>query len=892
MAARPKVILQLAPRFFNFDVMDYVIGRTIMLYDGSVEQLVLVIPHLTDEKRKYIREQLATGFLDLDPIAAGRLKLISPETAKCFVPGSSVAAMLQSSHKALAQVKSILDGRLSFLMTDTIGRAEIGLSSLLDIPVIGSKPEKAKRINTRHKARVFLRNAGFEVVPGMSFKPGPKYKLKEVLLHLTAKYQTNVAFWEIFEKRRSSQMDFAKPDCAFDASIDFESVPQLTAFDEETVDEAASKFNLQENLTLRKCPTYIDFIHRVCGIIGPKLPITQTKGTGGFIQACPVHDGTLLRRIEVGFLIDMGGTYSQLLSAEVFLAKDFEQIGFVVPQQRLPHAMLMKIVDRLLTNCTKAGIFGYVTLQISAWWDPVTERNGWWTNNLYPFLSPTLLKASSVLVSSGCEIDAKTGISSFQWTDIPLHLERTQNAVFTDHPLLRADFEHNIIKQAGGETEQRVAIYAENLRSEEIVRLTWRGFVQTCQRDGVRFNEKTRKGTYFPLVNPDIPMLMPMVTMGSDYKSTIAAFLKDLTICHRRLKHYDCIDLVSNVKDTARFFIQEWKNVDTNPQYCISATHYPEFVADAYASIFNLKRAPSEVPGDESGNANKTPMSRRKNFSKISSDAAEPLQLQLLKRQHSSMATGAGIKSVKEDLISSDSDDSFSEEKVEQRGSIPYLAGLDTVQSFIKITKPERNRGDEIPVIRPLTAEEKNEFFDLHKLRTIRLADKPQPPAWWDTLHFHPVDPTGKVHHIDAYDPKNPSQKHFELNPDVHPLAHEDLDTLVASSIPPLVKLAASSRPVTSCARKIKEVLDEIERSKRPPPPAPEQRSSLSISLLNEGIPSVIAGKYDPTFKKPTLAKPFKQSERYKKMRRGEFSSEDMDVINAALGKYERIYEE
>ncbi|ORY43688.1 hypothetical protein BCR33DRAFT_785522 [Rhizoclosmatium globosum] len=714
MAARPKVILQLAPRFFNFDVMDYVIGRTIMLYDGSVEQLVLVIPHLTDEKRKYIREQLATGFLDLDPIAAGRLKLISPETAKCFVPGSSVAAMLQSSHKALAQVKSILDGRLSFLMTDTIGRAEIGLSSLLDIPVIGSKPEKAKRINTRHKARVFLRNAGFEVVPGMSFKPGPQYKLKEVLLHLTAKYQTNVAFWEIFEKRRSSQMDFAKPDCAFDASIDFESVPHLTAFDEETVDEAASKFNLQEILHYENAQHTSTSSTESAESSAPNFPSLKQKEPEASSKPAPSTTA-----------------HSYAESKSVLLAKDFEQIGFVVPQQRLPHAMLMKIVDRLLTNCTKAGIFG----------------NGWWTNNLYPFLSPTLLKASSVLVSSGCEIDAKTGISSFQWTDIPLHLERTQNAVFTDHPLLRADFEHNIIKQAGGETEQRVAIYAENLRSEEIVRLTWRGFVQTCQRDGVRFNEKTRKGTYFPLVNPDIPMLMPMVTMGSDYKSTIAAFLKDLTICHRRLKHYDCIDLVSNVKDTARFL---FKNGRT----------------DAYASIFNLKRAPSEVPGDDSGNANKTPMSRRKNFSKISSDAAEPLQLQLLKRQHSSMAAGAGIKSVKEDLISSDSDDSFSEEKVEQRGSIPYLAG---------------NRGDEIPVIRPLTAEEKNEFFDLHKLRTIRLADKPQPPAWWDTLHFHPVDPTGKIHHIDAYDPKNPSQKHFELNPDVHPLAHEDLDTLVAS---------------------------------------------------------------------------------------------------------------
>ncbi|KAJ3022870.1 UNVERIFIED_CONTAM: hypothetical protein HDU68_008909 [Siphonaria sp. JEL0065] len=858
MATRSKVILQMAPRFSNVDIMDFVIGRVMMLFDGFVEKLVLVIPFLTKEKETYIRDQLACGFLDLDPLKSGRLILISPETARCFVPGSSVAAMLQSSHKALRHVKAVLDGKLAIFMTDGIGRAEISLSSHLDIPLFGPKPEKAKRINTRHKARVFLRNAGFEVVPGMSFKAGHDSRIKETLILLSAKYP-NTAIWELFEKRRSSHLDFAKPDCAFDAWIDIDKVPKPSALDEKSIDDTLEFFNLTHSLKLARCPNHVEFVNRVCGVIGPKLPSNQTKGTGGFIQACPVRDGTRMRRIEVGFLLDYSGKISQLITAEVVLARDFEQIGVVVPQQRLPHAIILKLVERLQLACAKGGIVGYVTLQLTVWRDIEAEKNGWWANNLYPFLSPNLLKASSVLVSTGCEIDSKSGISSFQWTDIPLHLERTQNAVYTNHPMLRKDFENTIMKQAGGATEQRVAIYADNLRNEEIVRMTWRG------------------------------------TVGSDYKATIQAFLKDLTTCHRRLKHYDVPDLVSNIKDTARFFIQDWKNIETHPELYLSAPHLPEISTDAYKSIFNI---PNDTISEELPKLTpRVPL--RSKARAPSTSGAETLhpgnngsQQNLTKhsRQVSFLTTSLkdppAKKHLHEDLISSDSDDSFTDDHVDRQGSV-------IVAPAAPVRLPEFRTIGENGILRPLTTDEKTELFNLKKLRSTRLADKPQPPAWWDTFTFVPSDPiTGVVHHVDPYDPKTKTNKHFELDPSCNPKAHEDLDILVANSIPALAKLAASSRPVTSCHRKIQEVLEEIERSKRPPPPPRAQRSSLTITLLNEGVPSILAGKYDPTFKKPHITPPVKQTERYLKLKRGEYSSTDMTVVEAALGKYERIYEE
>ncbi|KAJ3072896.1 hypothetical protein HDU98_002701 [Podochytrium sp. JEL0797] len=790
LSVKSKVVLQMDSRLSNVDVMDFVLGRMMMLNDGMVETLILVIPFLSEEKEQYIYEQLASGFLDMNPLTAGRLVLVSPEASRCFAPGSSVAAMLNSSHKAFSYVKGLIEGKCAIMMTDTIGFAEIELSSRLCVPIFGTMPENAKKVNTRQKVRAFLKNAGLEVVPAMNVGVGPEYKLKEALVLLKSKYQDNVALWEVFEKRYSNQLDFGKSDGKPDGWIDANKVPKLEIPEEEALDEAVSSFTLSRDLKLHRCPSFPEFINHICGMVGPKQPTDMRKGTGAYIQACPVSDGTHMRRIEIGFRIDPKGQYSQLVTTEVILNNRFEQLGVIVPQQRLPHGTLLKLVERLLSACVKNKIYGYVSLQLSVWRDVIEGKNGWWANNFYPFTSPNLLKASSVLVSTGCEIDTQTGLSSFQWTDIPMHLEKTQRAIFANHQSLRQDFEQTIIKQAGGVTEQRVAIYADNLHHDELIRVTWRGFVNFCQRDGIRFNEKIRKGTYFPLVDTRTPARMPMVIVAADYKSAIVALLKDLTISHRRLKHYDLPDLVSNVKK----------------------------------------------------------------------------------------------KDLYEDDISSDSDDDLA-------ASIRPPAASVTIAAITGSAPP---RDFDVYTVRhrPLTPEEPMRRLDMSKIRVSRIADMLQPPAWWDILTLVPRDPWGVLRHIDPYDPANKDNKHFELDPNKHPRASEDLDTIVAAAIPALSKLVASSRPVTSCARKIREVLEEIERSKKPPPPTKASRSVGSINLLNEGIPSIIAAKYDPTFKKPEITPPFTSTERYLRMKRGQYTTDDMAAVAAALAKYEAFFGE
>ncbi|KAJ3233231.1 hypothetical protein HDU81_002382 [Chytriomyces hyalinus] len=866
---RKKIIVQMAPRFTNAEILDTILGRIILLLDPSIETLILVIPFLTREKEDYISMQLDLGFLDENPLRTGRLKLISPRTAKGFVYGSSVAAMLKCCHKSMALLKTMIEGKLALLMTDHVGRAEIGLSSHLNIALLGSKPEKLRSVSTREKSILFLQAAGIEIAPGISFSRGLELDLALPLLRARSQFP-DVAVWEIFEKRKSGFLDFGRPDYVCDACVDADKLPKLPLLELQTDDGPWSEtLNLSRAIKTKRCPSYAELISRLCGLNGPATSNSiNTKGTGGYIQACPVRNGTNMRRIEIGFFIDFSGMSQHLITAEAILDSDFEQIGLIIPQQRLPHNTILRIADRLVTACVSRGIFGFVTIQLAAWHDIMADTHGWWAINFYPFLSPSVLKACSVIVSTGCPIDPRTGISSFQWTDIPLHLEKTHHAIYANHPQLRKDFENTIRKQAGGATEQRVAIYADNLRNAEIDRMTWRGFVFSSQKDGIRFNEKIRKGSYFPFVDPCMLMRMPIVTVGADYKSTIEAFLKDLTLSHRRLKHYDVLDLISNIRDTARFFIQEWRNLDTKPQMFLSVVHEPAHLA---------------------------PIPRLSILARGASDASKAFKTSGSYDFNSSSSQRAQIVKISEQAISSDEEDSdLTEESPEKQTSVEEESGN------VPITRTILTRGKQVKLKSVQAAVAKPAI----KKPVYRLADKLHPRAWWDTPLFTPTDPYGTIHHLDPYDPQNtslPVNKHFELDPAHNRMAAvtpngtntTDLDDLVGNSgIPSLAKLTASKRPVTSLSRQIQNVMDEIEKLKRPPPPPKAQRTTLSIMLLNEGVPSAFAAKHDPTFRRPVITPPFSETDRYLRIKRGDVIVKDPAKIEEVLNNLERAYDE
>jgi hypothetical protein len=125
-----------------------------------------VIPLLDEDKRHYIHQQLEQGFPEKNPLKNDNVILINPETAKNFHRDASVANMLNASHKALAELKLLIEGKIVLLMCDTVGEPEITLCSQLNIPIYNGPLDMYRKYNTREKARGLMKEAGLEVAPG------------------------------------------------------------------------------------------------------------------------------------------------------------------------------------------------------------------------------------------------------------------------------------------------------------------------------------------------------------------------------------------------------------------------------------------------------------------------------------------------------------------------------------------------------------------------------------------------------------------------------------------------------------------------------------------------------------------------------------------------------
>ncbi|KAJ3161970.1 hypothetical protein HDU86_005668 [Geranomyces michiganensis] len=190
--AHKRIVIQLVPTKIlterNNMTHDYSVGRLHMLMDPLVET-VFVMPSDDDYRREYYKTMLgkkqftlrlaystevfnalhtATSFPDHNPMDEVRVRFIFPEAASCFPDTAPLATKLICSRRALAELRSMCMGKSSVIIADVVGEAEVRLSSVLAIPLLGPTPEAyAAHLSTRGRARTFLRSCGVPTAPSL-----------------------------------------------------------------------------------------------------------------------------------------------------------------------------------------------------------------------------------------------------------------------------------------------------------------------------------------------------------------------------------------------------------------------------------------------------------------------------------------------------------------------------------------------------------------------------------------------------------------------------------------------------------------------------------------------------------------------------------------------------
>ncbi|KAJ3100204.1 hypothetical protein HDU97_002436 [Phlyctochytrium planicorne] len=426
--AQKRFLVFLAPRMYEEDDFDLVVGRLTVLRDPLIS-CVLILPDCSEDKEQYLKQKLEIAFPGNNPMdGKKRLHLIVPECARNFLPLGNIARMVLVSSRSLARIKQLIKDRTSILICDSAGEPEVTLSSMLDIPMLGPLPTSYRRINTRDKARILMKEAGLDVAPAVRATGQERdtcmYFAQCCLLY------PDVPRWNLYENRGFGRIDFSRQDDKPDAWIESQHIqistsartrgarPSISAFQpvrpQSNSSTGVNSFqltllpfvpealqskprtkplglrkaiqrltnlqrSLKAHLQTRDGADYNVFLARWCRnthfLESAPLWVKErdSKGPdGGLIQASPVVDGSKMRRIEIGFLVDPRGKWSIIGSSESILAENFLEAAVILPQQSCDKSLLTESIKKVAWTCAGKGIYGYMTLQLVTWEEEAT----------------------------------------------------------------------------------------------------------------------------------------------------------------------------------------------------------------------------------------------------------------------------------------------------------------------------------------------------------------------------------------------------------------------------------------------------------------------------------------------------------------------------------------
>ncbi|KAI9349272.1 hypothetical protein DFJ73DRAFT_796244, partial [Zopfochytrium polystomum] len=954
IAARSKIVVVLGPRFGRIEIPALVLGKAVPIYEEN-DDCIMIVPFFDGDKREYFERSLDCAYPQRSPLSTGRLRIVSPESAKCFIPGASVASMALASPKALRQLKEMIQGRVAVLCCDTVAEPEIILSSTLNVPILGCTSDRYRFVNSRINARAFLKQAGLELAPGV-ISAGDERNLcnhvaKCLLLH------PNVPRWNFYADRSVARMNFSRPDDLFDAHIESAHVPidvqnkdglletlekvapepsvEITAIlpsksPTNITEQPGFQFNplmtaarpaalesrrrstrksvvfqdasagtlaasalqtvanavqegIKRNLRRRGGGNYHQFSEDWCSKdkefdgkrvtksegarVRPMLRLERKKRGGGLIQAVPVSDGRQMRRVDIGLMMDPRGTWQIVATSEMRFGQNFEQVGLVVPQQSLTATRLGNLINKLAWMCAGKGIIGFVTLQIAAWKETNAGYVQDWCTNFYPFLSPSVLYAVSVSLSTGIFIDRKSMETgpintslSFDWSTIPLHTTKSDNAWHLDKKRMREMYEGLLAKEAGGHhTTTRIAIVLFGLVHSEVRQMTARAVAVASQRRGMEFSDRTRLGSWVPLTDSRAKMSIPLISVGVNYTLAVETMLRDLIMVYRRLKYGDTPDVLTNFHVLAVYFMDD--------------------LDQHHAWVHVVPEVPLEIPvvqttthpGDE-------PASDEMNQLQRLADAVEAMHVHELDGWLSIRAAAGNFQSpefYREHKTENDNVIVYGpeENRILQAQATSALAGVAAMgRSVTSMYRGNKSSTDLTmwQTERCATASPGNVRIDADIFHSTV---GPEMELEWAVTEW------GRRMPDDSFDTYESDADVFgddsvdggtAVTIGAHPL---DLEDLIKRRLPHLVvpSALAGSRPLTPSSTIVARVQAELQTHRNPRPFTPRKAvmSSTSVKLLAEGVPSNGAARLDPTFRRPVVSPPFSQSERGRRLRAG-----------------------
>ncbi|KAI8819299.1 uncharacterized protein EV422DRAFT_534273 [Fimicolochytrium jonesii] len=574
VATHKRTYIQLVPSKVLGDLhemgADINLGRAHFLVD-SLAETIFVTSYVDEERIDRFRKTLGSGFPDHNPLDENRIRFVVPEAGPCFPADAPIASMLICSRRALANLKRMCQGKNAILLCDVIGEAEVRLSSVLGIPVLGPTLDAyEKYLSSRGRTREFLRSIGVPVVPALT---SHAINEKEVHTHIMKCMSMfpEVPLWTYNADPSMKRVETHENDGPW-ATLDTDHVSFVPDLYEpsQPVSEKPSK----PGTATGGCPTAIDgfnprsrpvtapesepperpFTATTAGLGGSrprtamagsiaanmsrareevplKVRVVYPSGTwpglierwlkgGAYIMGYPTSDPRDVRQVHVGIDLSPSGRWKPICVAQVLLNRHKLTSTAVVIQhgEAKIHEDLKPTLDKIAEACAEKSIVGLLTIEFLTW--DTGDVHNYWACHIRPHLSAALLRAATVLLATGCKTDLKDWKAKFLRQDVPLHVRFAQGARFMDQSRIRPDFHSKKILSVGI-AESRASIYLHTLEHGQVGVMTRKAAATALKLSGVDFDIWTRTGTLF--FEQDAPWrgVLAHAVVANDYNTAL-----------------------------------------------------------------------------------------------------------------------------------------------------------------------------------------------------------------------------------------------------------------------------------------------------------------------------------------------------------------------------------
>ncbi|TPX71785.1 hypothetical protein SpCBS45565_g00974 [Spizellomyces sp. 'palustris'] len=458
------------------------IGRLLDMHDATLE--VVYIAQTGDEN--VLGELYRLLHLSFSPSSDvfSRLHIIVPEASHLFQPGSSVAAMLGASPKALTQLRAVMERKKCYVVTGRVGDAEVRLSAVLDAPILSKIPKTHEDPFPISSQWSFLKLINVPVPEGQVLEPN----------NLGQWYE---AFRELFVENPSVKQWLVM--CNGREGLGVVDTPTMAHMGHPT--------------TFREVLESIIQVPR----FRSKDFIIELLSHGGVVHA-DVGGG---RRTVVHCFVEPDGEIRVLgMGDELFDESTTHLLTLFPPLSPPPKTA----VSHILQNCHDASLNGYITLTFS--------RNGTTCQciSVTPYYTRTAAVCQTWLLGTGTRFDGRGKYLFNVSMGRSLELGFLRKVVWVD--VEGVERKAGVITQEQDEIMGVWTVLEHNL----LANMSRPALMASLREGGIAYDFKWRQGTLFPTLETT-PRLdsLPMLCSGRSMSDCLELVLRNLVVVGRRV---------------------------------------------------------------------------------------------------------------------------------------------------------------------------------------------------------------------------------------------------------------------------------------------------------------------------------------------------------------------